>query len=181
MVHRHNGMIPNVQIIIVICFLIRLSIYSSKGFGVDVDFHFLARLALQNNGVAKKIYENAESSAQLVGVYDQVATPLLFDIIISYLDGSVDLDSLTTTSFSNYFNGSELSIAGRLLNRNAASLTIRITAIGANESLVIEEYVPIRVSAVFKLYSYFYFMPVISALFVILGEHGHLENLTKIC
>ena len=115
------------------------------GFGTDVDFYFLARLALQNNGVARKIYEDADAASQLIGVYDEVATPLLFNILIEYFGSVVDPNSLSKTVFSNYFNGSELTIAGRLINANTANLPIRVTATGRNGAIRIEEYVPIRV------------------------------------
>ena len=37
------------------------------GFGADVDFNFLARIALENSGVARKIFEHDEASTQLIG------------------------------------------------------------------------------------------------------------------
>ena len=35
------------------------------GFGDDVDFDFLKKLALQNGGIARKIYTNADATLQL--------------------------------------------------------------------------------------------------------------------
>ncbi|XP_038068542.1 uncharacterized protein LOC119737937 [Patiria miniata] len=114
------------------------------GFGAeDVDFNFLARLALGNNGVARKIFENSAVSQQLIGVYDEVATPLLVNVAIEYLGNIVDRESLTKTLFQNYFDGSEFAISGRLANLLAATLPIRVTAISATGEITIEEYVPI--------------------------------------
>ncbi|XP_033646860.1 uncharacterized protein LOC117306366 isoform X1 [Asterias rubens] len=113
------------------------------GFGADVDFNFLARIALENSGVARKIFEHDEASTQLIGVYDEVATPLLVNVAIEYLGNVVDGDSLTKTVFQNYFEGSEFAISGRLANLLAANLPIRITAISATGEITIEEYVPI--------------------------------------
>ena len=35
------------------------------GFGESVDFSFLTKLALQNGGMARKIYTNADATLQL--------------------------------------------------------------------------------------------------------------------
>ncbi|XP_038066966.1 uncharacterized protein LOC119736992 [Patiria miniata] len=113
------------------------------GFGADVDFNFLARLALGSSGVARKIFEDSAASEQLIGVYDEVATPLLVNVAIEYLGNVVSEDSLTQTVFQNYFEGSEFAISGRLANLLAANLPIRITAISATGEITIEEYVPI--------------------------------------
>ena len=42
------------------------------GFGKLVNFNFLSRLALQNRGIARKIYESSSASAQLQGFYSLV-------------------------------------------------------------------------------------------------------------
>lgn len=38
------------------------------GFGKLVDFNFLGRLALQNRGIARKIYETSSATVQLQGL-----------------------------------------------------------------------------------------------------------------
>ncbi|XP_071817702.1 uncharacterized protein [Apostichopus japonicus] len=108
------------------------------GFGADVDFNFLARLALQNKGVARKIYADASAAGQLTGVYDEVATPLLYDISVDYLS-NVDPSSVSSTTFPAYFNGSEISITGRLIDSTSQILPIRINAYGADGQFIIEE------------------------------------------
>lgn len=35
------------------------------GFGFDVNFEFLEKMALQNNGVARRIYEDSDANLQL--------------------------------------------------------------------------------------------------------------------
>lgn len=35
------------------------------GFGFDVNFEFLERMSLQNNGVARRIYEDSDADLQL--------------------------------------------------------------------------------------------------------------------
>uniref|UniRef100_A0A8C0H8L6 Inter-alpha-trypsin inhibitor heavy chain family member 6 n=1 Tax=Chelonoidis abingdonii TaxID=106734 RepID=A0A8C0H8L6_CHEAB len=79
-------------------------------FGDDADYGLLRRLALENRGVARRIYEDADAALQLAGFYDEIASPLLYDVALSYRDGA----ELTRTLFPHYFQGAELVVAGRL-------------------------------------------------------------------
>ncbi|KAK5924158.1 hypothetical protein CgunFtcFv8_001058 [Champsocephalus gunnari] len=81
-------------------------------FGDDADFLLLKRLALDNRGVARMVYEDADAALQLKGFYDEVASPLLSDIQLSYLDDQAF--DITRSMFPNYFQGSELVVAGRV-------------------------------------------------------------------
>ncbi|KAM7405255.1 hypothetical protein PAMP_012531 [Pampus punctatissimus] len=81
-------------------------------FGDDADFLLLKRLALDNRGVARMVYEDADAALQLKGFYDEVASPLLSDIQLSYLDDQAF--DITRSLFPNYFQGSELVVAGRV-------------------------------------------------------------------
>lgn len=81
-------------------------------FGDDADFLLLKRLALDNRGVARMVYEDADAALQLKGFYDEVASPLLSDIQLSYLDEQAF--DITRSLFPNYFQGSELVVAGRV-------------------------------------------------------------------
>uniref|UniRef100_A0A8C7XZK0 Inter-alpha-trypsin inhibitor heavy chain family member 6 n=1 Tax=Oryzias sinensis TaxID=183150 RepID=A0A8C7XZK0_9TELE len=83
-------------------------------FGDDADLLLLKRLALENGGVARMVYEDADAALQLKGFYDEVASPLLSDIQLSYLDDQAF--DVTRSLFPNYFQGSELVVAGRLEN-----------------------------------------------------------------
>uniref|UniRef100_A0A3Q3KD92 Inter-alpha-trypsin inhibitor heavy chain family member 6 n=1 Tax=Monopterus albus TaxID=43700 RepID=A0A3Q3KD92_MONAL len=77
-------------------------------FGDDADLLLLKRLALENRGV----YEDVDAALQLKGFYDEVASPLLSDIQLSYLDDQAF--DITRSLFPNYFQGSELVVAGRV-------------------------------------------------------------------
>uniref|UniRef100_A0A8P4JZI4 Inter-alpha-trypsin inhibitor heavy chain family member 6 n=1 Tax=Dicentrarchus labrax TaxID=13489 RepID=A0A8P4JZI4_DICLA len=81
-------------------------------FGDDADFLLLKRLALDNRGVARMVYEDADAALQLKGFYDEVASPLLSDIQLSYLDDQAF--DITRSLFPNYFQGSELVVTGRV-------------------------------------------------------------------
>uniref|UniRef100_A0A672FWM9 Inter-alpha-trypsin inhibitor heavy chain 3 n=1 Tax=Salarias fasciatus TaxID=181472 RepID=A0A672FWM9_SALFA len=87
------------------------------GFGFDVNFEFLEKMALQNNGVARRIYEESDAAIQLKGFYEEVATPLLTNVTMSYKGGS----NLTQTVFSQYYNGSEIVVAGQIDDNNIDS------------------------------------------------------------
>ncbi|XP_072017534.1 inter-alpha-trypsin inhibitor heavy chain H3-like [Amphiura filiformis] len=86
------------------------------GFGNDVDSTLLEQLALENQGAFRKIYVDGSAGLQLKGFYDEVATPLLYNIDIQYTDNAIDINSVTQTNFISYFKGTELVVAGKLSN-----------------------------------------------------------------
>ena len=53
---------------------------------------------------------------------------LLTDLEAHYLGDAVDPASLTRSSFKNYFNGSEIVIAGKLLDSSTRSLAVTMEA-----------------------------------------------------
>uniref|UniRef100_A0A3Q3GPX7 Inter-alpha-trypsin inhibitor heavy chain family member 6 n=1 Tax=Labrus bergylta TaxID=56723 RepID=A0A3Q3GPX7_9LABR len=81
-------------------------------FGDDADYLLLKRLALDNRGVARMVYEDADAALQLKGFYDEVASPLLSDVQLTYLDDQAF--DITRSLFPNYFQGSELVVAGKV-------------------------------------------------------------------
>ncbi|XP_077999603.1 inter-alpha-trypsin inhibitor heavy chain H3-like [Glandiceps talaboti] len=105
------------------------------GFGNDVDFNFLKKISLENEGIGRRIYEDSDATLQLKGFYDEVATPLLFDVDIQYPSENVDPNSVTQSSFKNYFNGSELVVAGKLSDDTINNLKTRVLANGADSEL----------------------------------------------
>uniref|UniRef100_A0A4W5QKJ5 Inter-alpha-trypsin inhibitor heavy chain family member 6 n=1 Tax=Hucho hucho TaxID=62062 RepID=A0A4W5QKJ5_9TELE len=82
-------------------------------FGDDADFPLLRRLALDNRGVARMVYEDADAALQLKGFYDEVASPLLSDIQLTYMDDQAF--DVTRSLFPNYFQGSELVVTGKIM------------------------------------------------------------------
>lgn len=112
------------------------------GIGNDVDYRLLERMALENCGMMRRIQEDADASAMLKGFYDEIGTPLLSDIRINYTENSVSY--VTQNLFTNYFNGSEIVIAGKLTNQSAESLRVQVTASNNDKSIVLETDVPLR-------------------------------------
>ncbi|XP_061640672.1 inter-alpha-trypsin inhibitor heavy chain H3-like isoform X2 [Phyllopteryx taeniolatus] len=105
------------------------------GFGFDVNFNFLEKLSLQNNGVARRIYADSDADLQLKGFYDEVANPLLTDVTMIYNGGA----NLTQTNFSQYYNGSEIVVAGQIIDNNIETFVPRVVAISRNASIVFSE------------------------------------------
>ncbi|XP_074734970.1 inter-alpha-trypsin inhibitor heavy chain H4 isoform X1 [Strix uralensis] len=84
------------------------------GFGFDVSYKFLEKMALSNGGIARRIYENADAALQLQGFYQEVATPILMKIEMQYPENAVE--GLTKNNFKLFFEGSEIIVAGKIIN-----------------------------------------------------------------
>ncbi|XP_016404481.1 inter-alpha-trypsin inhibitor heavy chain H6-like [Sinocyclocheilus rhinocerous] len=109
-------------------------------FGDDADFPMLRRLALENRGVARMVYEDDDAAVQLKGFYDEVASPLLSDIQLSYLDDQVY--DITRSLFPNYFQGSELVVTGRL-KPGVQDLKVTLTANDSKQKVKVENELPL--------------------------------------
>uniref|UniRef100_A0A4X2L4E5 Inter-alpha-trypsin inhibitor heavy chain 4 n=1 Tax=Vombatus ursinus TaxID=29139 RepID=A0A4X2L4E5_VOMUR len=96
------------------------------GFGFDVNYAFLEKLALENGGVARRIYEDSDADLQLQDFYQEVANPLLTMVKFQYLENSVEL--LTQDSFRVFFQGSELVVAGKLQPQAQDLLSAQVKA-----------------------------------------------------
>uniref|UniRef100_A0A8C7VQH7 Inter-alpha-trypsin inhibitor heavy chain 5 n=1 Tax=Oncorhynchus mykiss TaxID=8022 RepID=A0A8C7VQH7_ONCMY len=112
------------------------------GMGNDVDYRLLERMALENCGMMRRIHEDSDASTMLKGFYDEIGTPLLSDIRVNYTEDSVQY--VTQHLFTNYFNGSEIVIAGKLTNQSADSLHVQVTASNSDKSIVLETDVALR-------------------------------------
>ncbi|XP_034983885.2 inter-alpha-trypsin inhibitor heavy chain H5 [Zootoca vivipara] len=115
------------------------------GIGNDVDYKLLERLALENCGMTRRIREDEDAAAQLKGFYDEIATPLLSDIRIDYPTDSVE--QVTQNLFPNYFNGSEIVIAGKLFNKTADRLHVEVTASNSDKYVLLKTDVAVDLSA----------------------------------
>ncbi|XP_055487773.1 inter-alpha-trypsin inhibitor heavy chain H3-like [Leucoraja erinacea] len=105
------------------------------GFGYDVKFSFLEKMALENNGIARRIYEDSDAPLQLQGFYDEVANPLLLDIEILYPENAVS--DLTQASFRQYYDGSEIVVAGRISDNSLQIFTAEVNAQTAKKNLTL--------------------------------------------
>ncbi|XP_040926822.1 inter-alpha-trypsin inhibitor heavy chain H3-like [Betta splendens] len=101
------------------------------GFGFRVNFEFLEKMSLQNNGVARRIYEDSDADLQLKGFYEEVATPLLTNVTMMYTGGT----NLTQTHFTQYYNGSEIVVAGQITDNDIETFTPEVIAISGTGSV----------------------------------------------
>lgn len=107
-------------------------------FGDDADFLLLKRLALDNRGVARMVYEDADAALQLKGFYDEVASPLLSDVQLSYLDDQAF--DITRSLFPNYFQGSELVVAGKV-KPGVRDLKVSLSATDSRQRVQLDNHV----------------------------------------
>ncbi|XP_051768546.1 inter-alpha-trypsin inhibitor heavy chain H3-like isoform X2 [Ctenopharyngodon idella] len=110
------------------------------GFGHDVNFDFLTKMSLENGGVARRIYEDSDADLQLQGFYEEVAVPLLTDIQLKYTGGT----NLTKTSFTLYFNGSEIVVSGQITDNSVESFTTEVIAVSKGSSVTYQDTVMIK-------------------------------------
>uniref|UniRef100_U3JLM9 Inter-alpha-trypsin inhibitor heavy chain 4 n=1 Tax=Ficedula albicollis TaxID=59894 RepID=U3JLM9_FICAL len=106
------------------------------GFGFDVSYKFLEKMALSNGGIARRIYENADAALQLQGFYQEVATPILMQIEMQYPENSIE--RLTKNNFKVFFEGSEIIVSGKISNE-LDLLPVEIKAQSHTSNLTLKE------------------------------------------
>uniref|UniRef100_A0A8D0GCP1 Inter-alpha-trypsin inhibitor heavy chain 4 n=1 Tax=Sphenodon punctatus TaxID=8508 RepID=A0A8D0GCP1_SPHPU len=106
------------------------------GFGFDVSYKFLEKMALDNGGVARRIYEDSDAALQLQGFYHEVATPILKEVEIQYPEDAVL--ELTQNDFKLFFDGSEIIVAGKI-NNETETFPLEIKAKTVREANVREK------------------------------------------
>ncbi|XP_041875194.1 inter-alpha-trypsin inhibitor heavy chain H3-like isoform X3 [Corvus kubaryi] len=103
------------------------------GFGSGVDYGFLERMALENKGLARRIYPDSDAALQLQGFYDEVSNPMLIDVELNYPEN--EISDLTTNSFKHFYDGSEIVVAGRFVDSNQNHLSVDVRGEGADNAL----------------------------------------------
>ncbi|KAK5849054.1 hypothetical protein PBY51_008728 [Eleginops maclovinus] len=108
----------------------------SLGIGFDVDYDFLERIAMENRGMAQRIYANHDAAEQLRAFYRQVSSPLLRRITVQFPEDTVS--DVTQNQFDKYFSGSELVVAGKVKPSESNTLTSFTTASAARLDINLE-------------------------------------------
>ncbi|GAB1298672.1 Inter-alpha-trypsin inhibitor heavy chain H3 [Apodemus speciosus] len=103
------------------------------GFGNNLNYNFLETLALENHGLARRIYEDSDANLQLQGFYEEIANPLLTNVEVEYPENAI-LD-LTRNSYPHFYDGSEIVVAGRLVDRNVNNFKADVKGHGALNDL----------------------------------------------
>jgi hypothetical protein len=87
----------------------------SLAFGNNADYTFIKKLAVNNRGIARKIFEDSDASLQIKGFFDEISSSALQNVTFKYLGNNEDiLENATQMNFNTFFNGKELVIAGKL-------------------------------------------------------------------
>lgn len=92
---------------------LKASIFS-LGFGFNLNMNLLIALSAENGGKARRIYLAKDAASQLEGFFDEISTPLLVRVRFEYPQDMVDNTQVTATEFSQYNDGSELVVSGKL-------------------------------------------------------------------
>ncbi|XP_011277833.3 inter-alpha-trypsin inhibitor heavy chain H4 isoform X1 [Felis catus] len=94
------------------------------GFGFDVSYAFLEKMALDNGGLARRIYEDSDSALQLQDFYQEVANPLLTAVTFEYPSNAVE--EVSQDNFRLLFKGSEIVVAGKLQDQSPDVLSAKV-------------------------------------------------------
>ncbi|XP_063501970.1 inter-alpha-trypsin inhibitor heavy chain H3 isoform X1 [Symphalangus syndactylus] len=112
------------------------------GFGNNLNYNFLENMALENHGFARRIYEDSDADLQLQGFYEEVANPLLTGVEMEYPENAV-LD-LTQNTYQHFYDGSEIVVAGRLVDEDMNSFKADVKGHGATNDLTFTEEVDMK-------------------------------------
>ncbi|PNJ32581.1 ITIH3 isoform 3 [Pongo abelii] len=107
------------------------------GFGNNLNYNFLENMALENHGYARRIYEDSDADLQLQGFYEEVANPLLTGVEVEYPENAI-LD-LTQNTYQHFYDGSEIVVAGRLVDEDMNSFKADVKGHGATNDLTFTE------------------------------------------
>ncbi|XP_063662905.1 inter-alpha-trypsin inhibitor heavy chain H3 isoform X1 [Pan troglodytes] len=112
------------------------------GFGNNLNYNFLENMALENHGFARRIYEDSDADLQLQGFYEEVANPLLTGVEMEYPENAI-LD-LTQNTYQHFYDGSEIVVAGRLVDEDMNSFKADVKGHGATNDLTFTEEVDMK-------------------------------------
>jgi len=84
------------------------------GFGVGADFDLLKKISQSNNGIAKRIFEDADAALQLENFFTKISNPVLSNVKFDYVGAEVEEQSLSERQLGTWFQGSEYIIVGQL-------------------------------------------------------------------
>ncbi|CAC5406521.1 unnamed protein product [Mytilus coruscus] len=114
--------------------------YNTKGitmfslaFGNNADYTFIKKLAVQNKGIARRIFEDSDSSLQIKGFYDEISSATLQNLTFKYLGKDDEVvENVTRLNFDTFFDGKELIIAGKMSDDNVNEVDLVVTGDGSD-------------------------------------------------
>ncbi|XP_060060463.1 inter-alpha-trypsin inhibitor heavy chain H3 [Erinaceus europaeus] len=112
------------------------------GFGKYLNYNFLDSMALENNGFARRIYEDSDADLQLQGFYEEVARPLMTGVEVEYPHN--DIQDLTQNTYQHFYDGSEIVVAGQLVDKDMSHFKADVKGHGALNDLTFTEEVDLE-------------------------------------
>ena len=100
---------------------IKSSIFA-LGSGFDLKFDFLTALSVENGGTSRRIYPGKDATSQREGFFDEISTTLLLQVRFEYPNIFVDDSKVTVSEFSQYYEGSELIVSGKIKEGESSRL-----------------------------------------------------------
>ena len=104
----------------------------SLAFGTGADYEFVKKVAVQNNGVSRRIFEDSDAALQITGFYDEISAASLKNITFKYLENSkTGVSNLTKINFNTFVSGGELVIAGKMDDDTVQLFDLKVEGLGA--------------------------------------------------
>lgn len=98
-----------------------------------MNFDFLTALSVENGGNSRRIYPDKDAKSQLEGFFDEISTPLLLRVRFDYPKDIVDDARVTASEFSQYYEGSELVVSGKIKEGVSSRLmAVNVRGISSN-------------------------------------------------
>ena len=114
--------------------LLKASIFA-LAFGFGLNFDFLTALSVENGGTSRRIYPDKDAASQLEGFFDEIGTPLLLRVRFEYPKDIVDDTRVTAYEFSQYYDGSELVVSGKIKGGASSRLmAVNVRGISSNNA-----------------------------------------------
>ena len=82
----------------------------SLAFGFSLNYDLLEMVSLNTEGKVKRIYAESDAADQLRNFYQEISTPLMYNMDFIPDSNVVDQETITQHKFPTFFNGSEVLV-----------------------------------------------------------------------
>ncbi|CAI5767142.1 inter-alpha-trypsin inhibitor heavy chain H3-like [Podarcis lilfordi] len=113
--------------------------------GVSSIQEILLRTKNATQGKFPYIILDSDSALQLQDFYNEVANPLLTEVEFKYPENAIS--DLTQNNFKHYYAGSEIVVAGRIIDNDLNSITAEVKAHGAEQDVTYAEQADVEETA----------------------------------
>ena len=91
----------------------QISIYS-LAFGFNLNYDLLEMISLSTEGKVKRIYTESDAADQLRNFYQEISTPLMYNLDFIPDSNVVDEETLTQNKYPTFFEGSEILVMWKI-------------------------------------------------------------------